>query len=82
MSAAVDQLFEIASGLNQRFPEGNNPFEIMNWLLEECGELAAQVNHYEGRGVKREKHGEPDKAKLAKEVMCSVARHKWRSTRA
>ena len=37
--------------------------------LEECGELAEQVNHFEGTGVKRQKHGEPDKAKLAKEVL-------------
>jgi hypothetical protein len=27
------------------------------------------VNHFEGKGVKREKYGEPDKVKLAKEVM-------------
>jgi formate hydrogenlyase subunit 6/NADH:ubiquinone oxidoreductase subunit I len=37
-------------------------------LLEERGELAEQVNHFEGTGVKRDKHGRPDKAKLAKEV--------------
>lgn len=37
-------------------------------LAEECGELAAEVNHFEGSGVKAEKHGPPDKAKLAKEV--------------
>ena len=37
-------------------------------LLEEAGELAEQVNHFEGSGVKHEKHGEPDKAKLAKAV--------------
>ncbi|MCA9961545.1 MAG: hypothetical protein KC443_21045, partial [Anaerolineales bacterium] len=30
---------------------------------------AAQVNHFENSGVKRLKHGEPDKTKLAKEVM-------------
>jgi NTP pyrophosphatase (non-canonical NTP hydrolase) len=40
----------------------------MTRLLEECGELAEQVNHFEGRGVKHEKYGAPDKAKLAKEV--------------
>jgi len=40
----------------------------MTRLLEECGELAQQVNHFEGSGVKQEKYGEPDKAALAKEV--------------
>ena len=36
--------------------------------LLKCGELAAQVNHFEGSGIKRDKHGQPDRAKLAKEV--------------
>ena len=42
---------------------------MMTRLLEESGELAQQVNHFEGSGVKREKYGEPDRKKLAKEVM-------------
>jgi NTP pyrophosphatase (non-canonical NTP hydrolase) len=40
----------------------------MTRLLEECGELAQQVNHFENSGVKQEKHGEPDRARMAKEV--------------
>ena len=64
----LDKIFAISEGLSRRFPGGNHPFEIMTRLLEECGELAEQVNHFEGKGVKRAKHGEPDKAKLAKEV--------------
>jgi len=58
----------ISAGFSRWFPDGNGPFQIMTRLLEECGELAEQVNHFEGTGVKREKHGEPDKAKLAKKV--------------
>ncbi len=64
----LDKVFAIARGMNRRFPDGNTPFRIMTRLLEECGELAQQVNHFEGTGVKREKYGEPDKQKLAKEV--------------
>lgn len=45
-----------------------DPFRIITRLAEECGELAAQVNHFEGSGIKNQKHGEPDKDKLAKEV--------------
>jgi NTP pyrophosphatase (non-canonical NTP hydrolase) len=41
---------------------------MMTRLLQECGELAQQVNHFEGSRVKRERHGQPDRAKLAKEV--------------
>jgi NTP pyrophosphatase (non-canonical NTP hydrolase) len=64
----LDQLFAITQSLHRRFPNGNHPFQIMTRLLEECGELAREVNHFEGMGVKREKHGEPDKVHLAKEV--------------
>jgi len=64
----MERLKVISVGLSRRFPNHNEPFEIMTRLLEECGELAEQVNHFEGSGVKREKYGEPDKAKLAKEV--------------
>jgi NTP pyrophosphatase (non-canonical NTP hydrolase) len=64
----LEKLYAICRGLNHRFADGDAPFQIMTRLLEECGELAEQVNHFEGRGVKRDKHGEPDKAKLAKEV--------------
>jgi NTP pyrophosphatase (non-canonical NTP hydrolase) len=64
----MEKLIAINRGLNRRFPNGNEPFQIMARLLEECGELAKEVNHFEGSGAKREKYGEPDRAKLAKEV--------------
>jgi NTP pyrophosphatase (non-canonical NTP hydrolase) len=51
-----------------RFPDGHDPFQIMTRLLEECGELAQQVNHFQSSGVKRERHGEPNREALAKEV--------------
>lgn len=64
----LDKMYAINQSLSQRFPDGNSIFEIMTRLLEECGELAEQVNIFEDRGIKRQKHGEPDKTKLAKEV--------------
>ncbi len=64
----MDKLLAITHGLNRRFPDGDNPYQIMTRLLEESGELAQQVNHFEGNGVKRQKYGEPDKAHLAKEI--------------
>ena len=67
--AMLDKLVPITKGLNRRFPDGDDPFQIATRLLEECGELAKEINHFEGRGVKREKYGEPDNAHLAKEVM-------------
>ena len=64
----LEKPFQVARGFLHRFPEGNDPFQIMTRLLEESGELAQQVNHFQDSGVKREKHGEPDRAHLAREV--------------
>jgi caffeoyl-CoA O-methyltransferase len=64
----ADKLTAITKGYARRFPDGDEPFQVMTRLLEECGELAQQVNHFEGSGIKREKYGKPDKAALAKEV--------------
>jgi NTP pyrophosphatase (non-canonical NTP hydrolase) len=71
MTIDFEQVREVARGFSRRFPEGDDPFRMMTRLLEECGELAEQVNHFEGAGVKREKHGEPDRTKLAHEI-CDV----------
>ena len=65
---SITKLRQINRGLNRRFPDGDNPFQIMTRLLEECGELAEQVHIFEGSGVKGEKHGAPDRDRLAKEV--------------
>jgi NTP pyrophosphatase (non-canonical NTP hydrolase) len=64
----IDKLYKIAEGLNTRFPDGNDPFMIMTRLAEECGEVAAEINHFEGQGVKAEKHGALDRRKFAKEL--------------
>ena len=64
----MEKLYQITHGLMKRFPNGNNPFQMVARLAEECGELAAQVNHFEASGVKRQKMGEPDTIQLAKEV--------------
>ena len=63
-----DKLRLINQALDKRFPDGRNPFQMITRLAEECGELAREVNHFEGSGVKAEKHGPPDHHALAKEV--------------
>jgi len=65
----IQKIYAIDRGLARRFADGNDPMSMLARLLEEAGELAQQVQHFEGRGVKREKYGEPDRQKLAKEVM-------------
>ena len=64
----IEKIYRINAGLRRRFPNGNGPFEIMTRVLEEAGELAEQVAIFEDTGIKREKHGEPDRAALAKEI--------------
>ena len=66
---SLDDLWLSNLALSRRFPAGQQPFQMVARLAEECGELAAEVNHWEATGVKREKHGEPDPATTAKEVM-------------
>ncbi|MFH2062767.1 MAG: MazG nucleotide pyrophosphohydrolase domain-containing protein [bacterium] len=64
----LDKVIKINAGLDKKFPNGKDPFQIITRLVEECGELASEVNHFENTGVKKDKHGEPDKKKLAKEI--------------
>ena len=68
MQSMFDTIKTINQGLARKFPHGNEPYQIMTRLLEEGGELAQQVNHFEDSGVKRKKHGEPNRVKLADEV--------------
>jgi NTP pyrophosphatase (non-canonical NTP hydrolase) len=63
-----DRLVRNVAGLNAKFPDGDDPFQIMTRLCEEAGELAQAVNHVERSGVKVEKYGPPDLAHLADEV--------------
>ena len=65
----LDNLWTSNLALRRRFPEGVEPFRIIARLAEECGELSAEVQLWEDMGVKRQKHGEPDARKLAKEIM-------------
>ena len=62
------RLLLMARGMNNRFPEGNDAYQIMTRLLEECGEVAKEVNHFENSGTKSLRHGEPSKEKLAGEI--------------
>ena len=64
----MEELFKLAKGLNARYPKGNEPFQIVTRLAEECGEVASEVNLWEDSGIKRQKHGEPKKEAMAGEI--------------
>ena len=64
----MERFYQMVEASNRRFPEGVEPFQMVTRLLEECGEVAAEVNLWEGSGLKRQKHGEPKKEDLANEI--------------
>jgi NTP pyrophosphatase (non-canonical NTP hydrolase) len=61
-------LKSIVEALDKRFLDGNSAFQRVSRLAEECGELAAAVNHKEGMGIKMQKHGEANDENLVKEL--------------
>ncbi|GAA1581164.1 hypothetical protein GCM10009828_001650 [Actinoplanes couchii] len=65
----ITALVETVHALTRHFPDHNGPFERVSRLAEETGELAQQVNHAEGMGVKVAKHGPADPAAMVKELM-------------
>ena len=64
----MDKFYKMVEASNKRFPKGVEPFQMATRLLEECGEVAKEINHREDSGIKRQKHGEPSKEKLANEL--------------
>ena len=64
----MDKLYKMVQGYWRRYPKGVEPFQMVTRLLEECGELASEVNLWEDSGIKRLKRGEPQKEDLAKEI--------------
>lgn len=68
----MDKLYQLAKGYTNRFPSGNNPYQIATRILEECGEVASEVNHFEKSGIKAQKHGEPSRQRLADEIKQAV----------
>ena len=69
----MEKLYKMAHGYNKRFPKGAEPFQMVTCLLEECGEVASEVNLWEDSGIKRQKHGEPKKENLAGEIKQALA---------
>ena len=68
----MEKLYKLAKGYTNRFPAGNDPYQIATRILEECGEVASEVNHFEKSGIKALKHGEPSKQHMADEIKQAV----------
>jgi NTP pyrophosphatase (non-canonical NTP hydrolase) len=61
----MEKLYALEKGYTNHFPNGNQPYQITTRILEECCEVASEVNHFEKSGIKTLKHGEPSKQHLA-----------------
>ena len=68
----MERFYKMAEASNKRFPKGVEPYQMVARLLEECGEVAAEINLWEDSGVKRQKHGEPKKEDLANELRQAI----------
>ena len=64
----MERFYKMAEASNKRFPEGVKPFQMATRLLEECGEIASEINRWEDSGIKRQKHGDPKKEDIANEI--------------
>lgn len=64
----MENLKKLARGMNHRFPEGNEAFQITTRILEECGEVAQEVNRLEKSGTKVLRRGNGTKEDLAGEI--------------
>ncbi len=64
----MKRLYQMVEASNKRFPNGVQPFQMATRLLEECGEIASEINLWEDSGIKRQKHGDPKKENIANEI--------------
>lgn len=64
----MKRFYQMVEASNKRFPKGVEPYQMATRLLEECGEIAAEINLWEDSGVKRQKHGDPKKEDIANEI--------------
>lgn len=64
----MERFYKMVEASNKRFPEGVKPFQMATRLLEECGEIASEINLWEDSGIKRQKHGDPKKEDIANEI--------------
>ena len=64
----MERFYKMAEASNKRLPNGVEPYQMATRLLEECGEVAAEINLWEDSGLKRQKHGAPKKENIANEI--------------
>lgn len=64
----MKRFYQMVDASNRRFPKGVEPYQMATRLMEECSEVAAEINLWEDSCVKRKKHGDPKKENIANEI--------------
>ena len=64
----MERFYKMVEASNKRFPNGVEPYQMATRLLEECGEIASEINLWEDSDIKRKKHGDPKKENIANEI--------------
>jgi len=64
----LEKILKVAEAQTKRFPNGNDPFKIVSRLLEESGEVAWELNHYDRKGISLECKNKDGK----REIMCEM----------
>ncbi len=68
----MERFYKLVEASNKKFPKGVEPYQMVTRLLEECGEVASEINLWEDSGIKRQKHGDPKKEDLANELRQAI----------
>jgi NTP pyrophosphatase (non-canonical NTP hydrolase) len=70
----MEILMKIAQAQTKRFPAGEDPYKNVCRILEEAGEVAWEINHYERKGIPIDKGNRQDKEHIVLEAfqLCEV----------
>lgn len=64
----LNKILLVAEAQSRRFPKGDEPFQITSRLLEECGEVAWELNHYPRKNISIERNSKDNKGNLVTET--------------
>lgn len=63
-----EKVLKVAEAQTKRFPNGDQLFKIISRILEESGEVAWELNHYERSGISTERNNKDGKQELVHET--------------
>ena len=71
----MERLYRMVEGSNRKFPDGVDPYQMATRLLEECGEVASEINHWENSGTKKQKLADELRQAMAELIKIAMYYH-------